>query len=60
MYGIWYILTNQVQKEWVLLNVECFIMECGLIYIGKRTMICLHTFQDDVSRWKELLVNVAP
>jgi hypothetical protein len=60
MYGIWYILTNQVQKEWVLLNVEYFIMEYGLIHMGKRTMICLHTFQDDVSRWKELLVNVAP
>ena len=29
-------------------NVEHCIMECGLIYIGKRTMICLHTFQDEV------------
>ena len=40
MYGI-LCKTNQEQKEWVLLNVDCFIMECGLIYIGKRTMICL-------------------
>jgi hypothetical protein len=52
-------MINQEQKEWVLLNVDRFIMECGLIYIGKKTMICLHTFQD-VFRWIQLLVVVAP
>ena len=51
MYGILSIMINQEQKEWVLLNVECFIMECGLIYIGRKNMICLHTFQG-VFRWK--------
>ena len=30
-------------------------MECGVIYIGKKTMICLHTFEDDVFMWKDLL-----
>jgi hypothetical protein len=59
MYGILCIMINQEQKEWVLLNVDRFIMECGLIYIGKKTMICLHTFQD-VFRWIQLLVIVAP
>ena len=59
MYGILSIMINQEQKEWVLLNVECFIMVCGLIYIGKKTMICLHTFQV-VFRWKQLLIIVAP
>ena len=44
MCGILSIMINQEQKEWVLLNVDRFIRECGLIYIGKKTMICLHTF----------------
>ena len=30
-------------------------MEFGLIHIGKKTMICLHTFEDDVLMWKQLL-----
>ena len=55
MYGIWYIMINEQQKEWVLLNAERFIMECGLIYIEKKTMICLHTFEDDAFMWKQLL-----
>ena len=59
MYGILCIMINQEQIEWVFLNVDCFIIECGLIYIGKWTMICLHTFQG-VFRWKQLLVIVTP
>ena len=47
MYGIWYILINEQQKEWVLLNAERLSMEFGPICIGKRIMICLHTFKDD-------------
>ena len=30
-------------------------MEFGFIYIEWRIMICLHTFEDDISVWKELL-----
>ena len=30
-------------------------MECGLIFIGKRTVICLHILEDDVFMWKRLL-----
>ena len=41
-------MINEQQKEWVLLNVERIIMEFLLNYIGKRIMICLHTFDDDV------------
>ena len=31
------------------------MMELQLIYIAKKIMICLHTFDDDVFVWKELL-----
>ena len=55
MYGIWYIMINLQQKEWILLNVERFNMEFGLIYIEKKIMMCLHTFEDDFFVWKELL-----
>ncbi len=47
-------MINEQQKEWVLLGVERFIMELQLFYIAK-VMICLHTFDDDVFVWKELL-----
>ena len=42
-------------KEWILLNVERFIMKFGLICLKKMTMICLHTLEDDVFMRKELL-----
>ena len=54
LYDIWWMMINEQQKEWVLLNVERFIMEFRLKYIGKRIMICLHTFDDDVFVWKQL------
>ena len=41
-------MINGQQKEWVLLGVERFMMELQLIYIAKKIMICLHTFDDDV------------
>ena len=60
MCGILCIMINQEQIEWVFVNVDPFIMDkCGLIYIGKKTMICLHIFQN-VFRWKQLLIIVAP
>ena len=48
-------MINGQQKQWVLLGVERFMMELQLIYIGKRNMICLYTFDDDIFVWKELL-----
>ena len=30
-------------------------MKLELIYIGKKSMICLHTFEDDIYIWKRLL-----
>ena len=42
------------QKEWVLLGVERFIIKLHLIYIAKKIMICLHTFDDDDFVCKEL------
>ena len=60
MHVIWYIMVNEQQKEWVIFNVERFIMKFGLIYIEKRTMICLHFFEDDVFMWNELLSYCGP
>ena len=47
MDGIWYIMINEQQKEWLLLNVERLSVKFGPICIGKRIMICLHIFEDD-------------
>ena len=47
---------DQITRKIVCyINVELCIMACELIYIVKRTTICLHTFEDDVFMWKELL-----
>ena len=35
-------------------------MEFGLIYIGKKIMMCLHTFEDDFFCGKNCFVIVAP
>ena len=53
MYSIWYIMINQQEGKVEFSNVECSILECGVNYIMKRFMICLHTFEDDVFVWKE-------
>ena len=47
---MWHVVHNDQLRTKIVgfANVERCIMEFGLIYIGKRTMIYLHTFEDDV------------
>ena len=57
---MWHVVHNDQLRTKIVgfANVERCIMEFGLIYIGKRTMICLHTFDDDVMCGKNCFVIV--
>ena len=35
MYGIWYIMINEQQKEWVYSNVERFIWNLDSFTLGR-------------------------